>query len=407
MAIWQSSTPRRKSIHRRRRKSFLDQSLRMTPKRHMAIEPCEERLLLAIDGPQLLAAIPATGTVINDNTVLKIAPTQILLRFDEAIDPNSLIINNVPTILFGRSNDGTFGNADDVLITPGYINIGDQPNEVIVRFNQDLPDDLYQMVIVGDGANPLRDTSGLAFNGGQNLIRPFELDLAPQVVGVVPQPVTRNPDTGKLQQDTNKIEVYFNVNDPLKLSSATDPDNYQLIRTGPVVPNSSTQPTTTTADDTVVTLSDGVTSPITNITYDPTTGKAVLTFAPGILETAGTYRLRIGNSEPLPTGPQEFSIGNDVAGDTFDSAAPVGNGGNPFPLTLGTQTVVVNDEIKSVSLPLGTDSPYVLPGRRTRPAIAISRSNHTSSRASTMATSRSNRTTLTRSTAQGAIRIST
>jgi len=349
MAIWQTSPQARGTVHRKR-KSSLENSLRKKARRALSLEPCEERLLMAIDGPRLLAAIPSTGTVINDNTVLEFAPREVLLRFDEAIAQNSLIINNVPSIIFGRAGaDGVFGNGNDVLITPGFIGIGDQPNEVIVRFNENLPDDLYQLGIVGAGAGALRDVQGRAFNGGQNLLRPFELDLAPQIVGIVPQPVTRNA-AGKLVQATNQIEVYFNVNDPLDMASAQNREFYQLIRTG------ASSPTATTTDDTIILprLNGGV-------TYSPATGKAVLTFDPGVLETPGTYRLRVGTNEPkaLPPVAVVPVVPNPtLPNDSLGNAGTLGSGGNPFGAVSGTQTITVNDAISSVSLP----EHLVLPG---------------------------------------------
>ena len=174
---------------------------------------------MAIDGPQLLAAIPATGIVINDNTVLSEAPREILLRFSAPIDAST--VSNA-SIKFLRSSDTTWGNANDVVITPGFIGVDnpDFPNEVVVRFNENLPDANYRMIIVGAGANPLEDTEGDAFQDGANLTRDFRLNLAPQVVAIVPQPVSRDAQTGKLAQEVNKIEVYFNANDPLNVASA-------------------------------------------------------------------------------------------------------------------------------------------------------------------------------------------
>ena len=45
----------------------------------------------------------------------------------------------------------------------------------------------------------------------------FQLDLGPQVVAVVPQPISRNAQ-GALTQARNQIQVYFNNDDLLKES---------------------------------------------------------------------------------------------------------------------------------------------------------------------------------------------
>ncbi len=149
MAIWQSFSRRRGADERKRRNRFPNNSLRQMAKRSLRMEPFEERILLAIDGPQLLAAIPASGLVINDGTVLSQAPTQILLRFNKPID-SSTISNS--SIQFTRGSDHIIGNGNDITVTPGFVGIDGATNEVIVRFAEDLPDDAYQMTIVGAGA---------------------------------------------------------------------------------------------------------------------------------------------------------------------------------------------------------------------------------------------------------------
>ncbi|MEX0979288.1 MAG: hypothetical protein WDZ48_10570, partial [Pirellulales bacterium] len=291
-------------------------------------------MLLAIDGPVLLAVIPATGTVIEENTILKVAPRELLLRFDSAIDPNSLFTGGAAAIKFTRAVNDIRGDADDLTVTPGFIGIGNNSIDVIVRFTENLPDDLYQMTIVGAGPNPLKDISDKPFNNGQNLVRNFSLDLGAQVEAVVPQPITRDAQ-GKLQQAVNQIDVYFNVNDPLDVASAQNPLFYQLIRTAG---------TATPQDDLVF-------NPI-SVTYSQGTGKAVLTFNTSDLITVGTYRLRIGTSEPLALAPVTPSI-SGAPGSSFDTAATVGAGGNPFPAGLGTQTIQLSDSINSVSTPAG------------------------------------------------------
>src|SRR5262249_38688679 len=49
---------------------------------------------------------------------------------------------------------------------PGYVGVGDDPREVIMRFASTLPDNTYSVTLVGSGATPLKDTSGNIFNSG-------------------------------------------------------------------------------------------------------------------------------------------------------------------------------------------------------------------------------------------------
>ncbi len=327
MAIWHSISGRRSFKQRKRRKTSPARPPHQA-KRNLGLEPFEERILLAIDGPQLLAAIPATGVVINDGTILTQAPREILLRFSRAID-TSTISNS--SIQFVRSVDDTFGNGNDITITPGYIGVDNPnlPNEVLVRFSENLPDDNYRMIIVGAGANALKDSSGKSFQDGANMSRPFSLDLASQVVAVVPQPVSRDAN-GKLTQDHTKIEVYFNSNDPLDQASVTNVNNYQLIRTGG-------------ANGTATTEDDQVFYP-TSVSYSAASGKAILTFQAAHITTAGTYRLRIGTNESQP--PVIQNLAPPAAGDIFASASSLGS---PFANASGTKTVALRDTINVVS----------------------------------------------------------
>ena len=69
----------------------------------------------------------------------------------------------------------------------------------------------------------------------QNVTVDFRLDLGAQVVAVVPQPITANPN-GTLSQQRNQIVVYFN-NDDLYRPDAENPALYQLIFTADTVRN--------------------------------------------------------------------------------------------------------------------------------------------------------------------------
>jgi len=304
----------------------------------LRIEPFEERTLFAV-GPSLVAVIPSAGSLLNNNQVIHTAPTELTFRFDNNIDPNSIFNGGVANIQLTRGGDHILGNGNDVTVTPGYLAIGNAANEVVMRFGSNLPDDLYQIRIVGAGAHPLTAIGGAAFNQGADLTQRFTMDLGAQVVAVVPQPVSRDAVTGVLSQSVNQIEVYFNANDALDATTATNRFNYDLIRTAG---------TATTGDDVLI-------NPI-SVTYDAASGKAVLIFGASTLTTAGVYRLRVGNNDPLSLTPTTPSVG--TPGSSFGTSA---NLGSVFAAAQGTQSLTVGNTIGgspvSVIYPGGLDDP--------------------------------------------------
>jgi len=222
--------------------------------------------------------------------------------------------------------------ANDVLIEPGFIGLGNSSREVVFRFKETLPDDLYHVAIVGTGDQALRNVDGEAFgdrtsdglDNGRDFSLEFELDLGALVLSIVPQPVTRNEVTNALRQARDRIDVYFNdddMHDTVVQTSTTgganptvvDPAFYQLIFT----------------NDTVHNTDNDVYHP-SSITYDPDSDLAVLLFDAPLDELgsgAGTFRLRIGTDEnlledvflpPLLTAP----IGDQ--GSSFATAQAVG-----------------------------------------------------------------------------------
>ncbi len=317
----------------------------------LKVDPLEERQLLAVLGPQLQAIIPDNGPDLLAGQSRLEAPRELTLRFSsgQVIDPATL--GGIQITRGGE--DQLLGTGDDVPVRPGFVGIGNFPNEVVLRFRETLPEDLYRITIVGDNAQaPLRNTAGLPFNfdtftsNGSNQSVVMTLDLGPRVVAVVPQPVSRDL-AGVLSQRTDQIEVYFDHRDQLDLALATNPALYQLIFT---------DDTATTADD-VIRNPDAVLNPVT---YDPATGKVVLTFNTPIGQ--GTYRLRIGDNlvgsaTPFTT-PVVVTGGLDQA-DTFGTSALVGT------LT-GPSRIFYNQVIDSIHplLPLNLPGANNEPGHR-------------------------------------------
>ncbi|MEO8493908.1 MAG: hypothetical protein ABI614_02480, partial [Planctomycetota bacterium] len=300
-------------------------------------------------------------------------------------------VNIPPAVLQG---------ANDIVIRPGFIGPGASPNEneLIFRFSEPLPDDLYRIDVFGsqrliadnDGdGNPdvsrhpnlaLRnmDASCTFSEAGQIFVGCsfgdstddtvddgfdrtavyFELDLGAQIIAVVPQPVTRNA-SGGLTQATNQIVVYFNDDDLANSIITTNPSGsnptvvdrsfYQLIATKGTVENT---------DDSAPILP-------TTITYNPTTDTAVLTFAQSLnLLGAGneTFRLRIGTDESQPLFPISTNVLLD-AGSSFGTAMPI-EPLLPVGVNLAMQGLIIASDIQPQPFPLDFPGSNDEPGHR-------------------------------------------
>ena len=133
---------------RRRRRRRLGRLSR----RDLHLEPLEARVLLAV-GPQLIGINPNAGAVLVDDDVRQVAPTDLTFRFDDGQVIDATSLDGIQITQSGF--DGQFGDANDILLTPGFVGIGDLPNEVVYRFSEPLPDDLYRVEVLGSGATPL------------------------------------------------------------------------------------------------------------------------------------------------------------------------------------------------------------------------------------------------------------
>ncbi|MCC9599649.1 GEVED domain-containing protein [Stieleria sp. JC731] len=213
----------------------------------------------------------------------------------------------------------------DVAVEPGYIGLGDSPREVVFRFAEPLPDDTYQIDILGAGTLALRGDDGEAFQDGTNFSRRFSINLGPKVVAVVPEPVRRLAD-GSIGVETGIIEVHFN-DDDLDQTLAEDPSFYQLIFTRETANN--------TDDVTIALDADAVDyNSVTNIArlnYKRSLARISDPANPGQL-LDGAVRLRVGQSAALPMAPQELTLPSpttaipDGAGDSFETAFDLNSG---------------------------------------------------------------------------------
>ncbi len=126
----------------------------------------------------------------------------------------------------------TLIGATDTVVEPGFVGLGDTPHEVVFRFAEPLPQDIYQIEMFGSGPLALRNVDGEAFSDGEDFGVQFSLNNAPQVAAVVPTPVRRQAD-GSLAPELNIVEVYFNE----EMGNATDPSFYELLYTRDTVSN--------------------------------------------------------------------------------------------------------------------------------------------------------------------------
>ena len=320
---------------------------RRNRKRNLRVQELEDRQMMALTPPQLVAIIPNEGGLIQPgDPVRHVAPTELTIRFDDATNLAPISSQGITIIRAGLDN--MLGTLDDVRVDPGFVGVNSVPNdnELVVRFASPLPDDKYRITIHGgvhSGLSPVISTQGNAFNGGVTVSRDFELDLGALVTAVVPQPF-RNAANQALNQARNQIDVYFN-NDDLNTASATNRQFYQLIYTNG------------TAD----TNDDRVYIPDT-VTYDASLDRATITFSqnPDTLAAItdlsqlptgeGVYRLRLGSTyTPLTVS----EVTAQDRGNSYATAQAIGD--------IANKTVVVSGNIAATALPMqfpgGTDEP--------------------------------------------------
>jgi hypothetical protein len=165
-------------------------------------EVLERKTLLT--APEIVSITPNNGLffdlnrdpMTDDVEVRAEAPRELVFRFSpgQIIDPATLDGG----IRITRSGfDDSFGEANDVIVTPGYIGVVDPANaanDVTLRFAETLPDDTYRLEIIGSSTTPLRNNLGEAFRDGSDFFVDLDFDLGAQVVSVVQQPVIRHRD---------------------------------------------------------------------------------------------------------------------------------------------------------------------------------------------------------------------
>lgn len=275
---------------------------------------------------------------INTNPDASSLVSAVLESGSGATSLASLPTNFTPLVLAG---------AGDEVITPGYVGLGDSAREVVFRFNESLPDDTYRIDILGSGAQQLANVAGEAFNNGVDVGIQFELNLGPQVVAVVPEPVRRV--NGTLSPAVGIIEVHFN-NDDLSQTAAQDPDYYQLVFQASNGSDVAVKPQ--------------------SISYSALTNIATLNFGRSLARLLdptsntgeflkGEFRLKVGTDESLPSTPVRVTNVTE-AGDSFGTAFDVSNFLGS--LSSGTRSIFLDGSIVN-----GNAFPFELPGGQNMP----------------------------------------
>ena len=284
------------------------------------------------------------------------APQQLTLRFSPGVQIDTTTVAD--NIKIYRS-----GAADH--LAPGSLLVDDAPNQnqVVIRFKETLPDDSYRIVI-GGGLRTVAQGSAPAetFRNGNSETINFRLDLGAFVMSVVPQPITRG--VNGLTQDRNSIAVYFNREDPLSQASAQTVSSYRLFEIDPA-----------TGLDRAVAAANPA-----SVSYDPATGKAVLTFASGVIADDKQYRLQVGDASAavVPPAPKQEGVDFTDSNSSFATAANLG------PLNSGgaTVTAVISGAGRTVFTPAGSlnypDQPGSVdePGHRELPAQSVKSAQH-------------------------------
>ncbi len=233
--------------------------------------------------------------------------------------------------------------ATDTVVTPGYVGLGDRPNEVVFRFAEALPDDSYQIEVYGSGDRALRNTNDEAFNDGMDFAVQFAINAPPRVLAVVPEPVSKV--NGRLISEPNVAEVYFtsDVND-----SVLNKAYYTAVFTR----------------DTVTGSDDAPTDPIKPISVEPLDGRSDavrVVFAAPFSRTPdpmnpgsfidGAVRFRIGDDTLLPSDPSVIAV--TEAGDSI-VRNPLSPTTQPGPMVIGDFNGSNTDRTTSVRLTGGS-----------------------------------------------------
>ncbi|WP_047814275.1 matrixin family metalloprotease, partial [Rhodopirellula islandica] len=322
-------------------------------------------------GPTLLAIRPDDSGLLQNGDTLESAPNEFNLFFNGGADLDEATINADTVKLLRAGEDGIFGPNpanldingnpidDDVQVELGYVGLLESGSieasnlqQIVLRpassaahnaFDPSVgfPDDLYKIVLVGEGNSPLQSLAGVPFDGGNNFETTFRLNRGAQVVAVVPQPIVRTNATqanpkGVLTQQSDTVVVHFD-GQLLDVGDAENPAFYRLIDTRATADNS---------DDQLAPLQPNL------ATYDVAAGTVTLLFSSPIPE--GNYRLDIGEAgTPVGGSPvvPSSALTSDDDNSTLLTASDL-TGTPASPVTLDASGVRISSQIQVQSVPL-------------------------------------------------------
>ena len=101
----------------------------------------------------------------DPNSVIALLPMQVTVAFDQRIDASTV---NRQTFELRRSGgDGMFGNGDDVLISPAFVEISALNAQLAILDMTDVKpvDDRYRLTVRGFGASIVLGNSSAALDG--------------------------------------------------------------------------------------------------------------------------------------------------------------------------------------------------------------------------------------------------
>ncbi|MBS0260942.1 MAG: hypothetical protein JSS02_03215, partial [Planctomycetes bacterium] len=197
---------------------------------NLGAELFESRAMLS--GPALIQVQPNIGTLISvapqANTVETVTPNQLTFTFSPGAAIDATTLSSKSLFVTRAGADMKLGSTDDIPVPIGNYQVDpNHGNQVVVRFQDTLPDDLYQITITG----ALKDTTKASFNGGVTQNVNFQVDFGSQVVSVVPQPVVR----GQNLTINDPSQVYDGATFTIK--TAGTPVTFQFQNTLPLVGN--------------------------------------------------------------------------------------------------------------------------------------------------------------------------
>lgn len=296
--------------------------------RALRIEPCEERRLLAV-GPQLISVGPGDGTLLSEGRTLRESPRELRFTFDAGQVINPATLGGIQLVRSGF--DGVVGNDDDVTLTPGFAGIGDQPHEVIVRFADVLPDDQYRLTIFGTAGRALTNSLGEPFNNGVDRSINFDVDLGPQVVAVVPQPLSRTsgetvlpianpaPGAGQFGARLAAAGSLLAVSDPLDDTAGTDAGAVYLLDAAGQVSRKLVNPLTNGGGLFGAALAADASRVVAGAPFESSSG----TPGAGAVHVFGTGGLLVDSfTSPAPHAGQNFGSAVAINGNKLIVGAP-------------------------------------------------------------------------------------